>query len=50
MDVDIDEEIFVLIKLCNANTEKEQIKTIYEIRDLKVDRCQSNWYVMLKQS
>ena len=39
MDADIDEETFVLINLCNANTEMEQIKTIYELDQLLSDFC-----------
>ena len=39
VDADIDEETFVLINLYNANTETEQIKTIYEIDQLLSDFC-----------
>ena len=34
VDVDIDEETFIPINLYNANTEMEQIKTIYELDQL----------------
>ena len=36
---DNDEETFVLINLHNANTETEQIKTIYELDQLLSDFC-----------
>ena len=36
-DADINKEIFVLINLHNANTETEQIKTIYELDQLLSD-------------
>ena len=39
MDTDIDEETFVLINLYNANTETEQIKTIYELEQLLSNFC-----------
>ena len=39
VDADIDEETFVLINLYNANTEAEQIKTIYELDQLLSDFC-----------
>ena len=39
VDADIDEETFVLINLYNANTEVEQIKTIYELDQLLSDFC-----------
>ena len=39
VDADIAEETFVLIKLYNANTEKEQIKTIYELDQLLSNFC-----------
>ena len=39
MDADIDEETFVLINLHNANTETEQIKTIYELDQVLSDFC-----------
>ena len=39
VDADIDEEIFVLINLYNANTETEQIKTIYELDQLLSAFC-----------
>ena len=39
MDADIDEETFVLINLCNANTVTEKIKTIYELDQLISDFC-----------
>ena len=38
-DADIDEETFVLINLYNANTEKDQIKIIYEFDQLLSDFC-----------
>ena len=38
-DADINEEIFVLINFYNANTETEQIKTIYELDQLLSDFC-----------
>ena len=34
VDADIDDEIYLLINLYNANTETEQIKTIYELDQL----------------
>ena len=39
VDADIDEETFVLIKLYNANTETEQIKTTCELDQLLSDFC-----------
>ena len=39
VDADIDGETFVLINLYNANTETEQIKTIYELAQLLSDFC-----------
>ena len=39
VNADIDEEAFVLINLYNANTETEQIKTIYELDQLLSDFC-----------
>ena len=39
VDADIDEETFVLINLYNANTETEQIKTIYELEQLLSNFC-----------
>ena len=39
VDVDIDEETFVLINLYNENTEAEQIETIYELDQLLGDFC-----------
>ena len=39
MDADIDEDTLVLVNLYNANTETEQIKTIYEIDQLLGDFC-----------
>ena len=39
VDADIDEEKFVLINLYNANTETEQIKTIYELDQSLSDFC-----------
>ena len=39
VDADIDEETFVLMNLYNANTETEQIKTIYELDQLLSDFC-----------
>ena len=39
VDADIDEDTFVLINLYNANTEREQIKTIYELNQLLGDFC-----------
>ena len=39
VDADIDEETFVLINLYNANTETEQIKTIYELDQLLSAFC-----------
>ena len=39
VDADIDEEIFVLINLYNANTETKQIKTIYELDQLLSAFC-----------
>ena len=39
VDADIDEETFVLINLYNANTETEQIKTIYELDQLLSTSC-----------
>ena len=39
VDADTDEETFVLINLYNANTETEQIKTIYELDQLLGDLC-----------
>ena len=39
VDAHIDEETFVLINVYNANTETEQIKTIYELDQLVSDFC-----------
>ena len=39
VDADIVGETFVLINLYNANTEMEQIKTIYELDQLPSDFC-----------
>ena len=39
VDADIDEEKFVLINLYNANTETEQIKTIYGLDQLLGEFC-----------
>ena len=39
VDVDIDDETFVLINLYNANFETKQIKTIYELDQLLGDFC-----------
>ena len=39
VDADINEETFVLINVYNANTETEQIKTIYELDQLVSDFC-----------
>ena len=39
VDADIDEETFVPINVYNANTETEQIKTIYELDQLLSDFC-----------
>ena len=39
MNAEIDEQTFVLIKLYDANTETEQIKTICELDQLQVDFC-----------
>ena len=39
MDSDIDVDLFVLINLYSANTETEQIKTIYELDQLLGDFC-----------
>ena len=39
VDADIDEVTFVLINLYKANTETEQIKTIYELDHLLGDFC-----------
>ena len=47
VDADIDEETFVLINLYNANTETEQIKTIYELDQLLSDFLDSNKNIIL---
>ena len=49
IDAEIDEDTFVLINLYNANTEMEQIKTIYELNQLLGDFClNSNRKMMLQ--
>ena len=39
VNADIDEGTFVLINLYNANTETEQIKTVYQLDQLLRDFC-----------
>ena len=39
VDADTDEETFALINVYNANTETEQIKTIYELDQSLSDFC-----------
>ena len=39
VDADIDEDTFVLINLYDANTERKQIKTIYELNQLLGGFC-----------
>ena len=47
VDADINEETFVLINVYNANTETEQIKTIYELDQLLSDFLDSNKNIIL---
>ena len=49
VDVDIDEETFIPINLYNANTEMEQIKTIYELDQLLSVFCLDSTKKIIKK-